>query len=123
MKEVTYLHAEGIQGGFLKHGTIALVDKNLMSLFFLPPSQDKELYESTLNNLNEVKSRHGVVIAFHFEKKLLDVDNQVILPESPILIAPLVQLVAGQLMAYFTAVILKRDIDKPRNLAKSVTVP
>jgi glucosamine--fructose-6-phosphate aminotransferase (isomerizing) len=125
MKEVTYLHVEGMPAGFLKHGTLSLVDERMLSLFLLPPPRDKVLHEHTLSALEEVKARGGPVHGFLFEddargKALLE--HYVELPSVPSTVAPFLHLVFAQLFAYFAALKLGRSIDKPRNLAKSVTV-
>jgi glucosamine--fructose-6-phosphate aminotransferase (isomerizing) len=125
MKEVAYVHAEGMPGGFLKHGTLAMIDKDIYSIVFIPPREDKVLYEATMASVEEVRARSGFVLGLHFDergknKKLFS--EELILPSVSPLIAPLLQLVVAQLFAYFTATCLKRDVDKPRSLAKSVTV-
>ncbi len=125
MKEVTYLHAEGLPAGFLKHGTLAMVDEEMFSLFFLPYKEDSELYHSTLMSIEEVKARNGKVIAFCAEddeeiKKLLDFE--LIIPKTNPELTPLIQLIIAQLFSYYSALNLGLNIDKPRNLAKSVTV-
>ena len=125
MKEVAYVHAEGMPGGFLKHGTLAMIDDEIFSIVFLPPKEKKDLYQSTLHSIEEIRARSGFVLGIHFneQRKNQDLFNEeLILPKVPSLIAPLIQLVIGQLFAYFTATSLKRNIDKPRSLAKSVTV-
>ena len=122
MKEVTYQHAEGMGGGFMKHGTISLIDKEMFTLVLVPPETEKELYESTMSNVEEVKARGGFVVGFHYGKSDPKFDAEVIFPDVPVVIAPLLELVAGQLFAYYAAVKLGRNIDKPRSLAKSVTV-
>ena len=123
-KEAAYLHAEGMPGGFLKHGTLALVDDDMYTLVFVPPKGDDN-YSLTMGSAEEVKARGGPLMAFHFDsikqhEELFDED--LLLPPSPQLTAPLTQLVVAQLFAYFTALALKRNVDKPRSLAKSVTV-
>ena len=125
MKEVTYLHVEGLPAGFLKHGTLAMVDPSLMSLFFLPTKEEKSLRDLTLAAMEEVKARGGPIIGFLLEddeegKSLMD--HYVALPAVNAAIAPLLELIMAQLFAYFSALKLGRSIDKPRNLAKSVTV-
>ncbi|MDH4246817.1 MAG: glutamine--fructose-6-phosphate transaminase (isomerizing) [Deltaproteobacteria bacterium] len=125
LKEVTYLHVEGMPAGFLKHGTLALVDASLMSWFMVPPPSEKELNQHTISALEEVKARGGPVIGLVFEddaraRRLLDYAIE--LPNVPPLVAPFLQLIVAQLFSYFTALKLGRAIDKPRNLAKSVTV-
>ncbi len=124
-KEVSYLHAEGMPGGFLKHGTIALIDDNTHSVAFLPPTDDTPLLNATLANVQEIRARGGLVIGLHHQKDDSlrgSLDDEIIVPETPTLTAPLVQLTAGQMLAYHTALALGRNIDKPRALAKSVTV-
>ncbi|MCP4754017.1 MAG: glutamine--fructose-6-phosphate transaminase (isomerizing) [Proteobacteria bacterium] len=125
MKEVTYLHAEGLPAGFLKHGTLAMVDENMYSLFFLPYKDDSELYHSTLMAIEEVKARNGKIIGFCAEddvdaQKLLD--HHLIIPRTDPELTPLIELVMAQLLSYYSALNLGLNIDKPRNLAKSVTV-
>lgn len=122
MKEVTYQHAEGMPGGFMKHGTISLIDKDMYTLVLVPPPHEKELYEATMSNVEEVKARGGFVVGFHYGKTDSRFNEQVIFREEPSILAPLLELVAGQLFAYYSAVKLGRNIDKPRSLAKSVTV-
>lgn len=125
MKEVAYVHAEGMPGGFLKHGTLAMIDKDIYSIVFIPPKEDKALYESIMHSVEEIRARSGFVLGIHFDengknKNLFS--EELILPSVSPLIAPLLQLVISQLFAYFTATSLKRNVDKPRSLAKSVTV-
>jgi glucosamine--fructose-6-phosphate aminotransferase (isomerizing) len=125
MKEVAYIHAEGMPGGFLKHGTLAMIDDDVFSIVFVPPPEDKALYESTLHSIEEIRARSGFVLGIHFSEQGKNQDlysEELILPKVHPLTAPLIQLVIGQLFAYFTATSLKRNIDKPRSLAKSVTV-
>jgi glucosamine--fructose-6-phosphate aminotransferase (isomerizing) len=124
-KEVSYLHAEGMPGGFLKHGTIALIDEDTHSIAFLPPAEDTPLLHATMANIQEIRARGGLVIGVHHQKDdslRPSLDDQIVVPETPALVAPLVQLTAGQMLAYHTALALGRNIDKPRALAKSVTV-
>ncbi len=122
MKEVTYLHVEGMPGGFLKHGTLSLVDENLYTLVFVPPRDSGELYTLTVSCVEEVRARAGYVIGLAFDPAPGLFDEAVPLQASHWLTAPLLPLVAAQLLAYFTATALKRNVDKPRSLAKSVTV-
>ncbi|RMF98006.1 MAG: glutamine--fructose-6-phosphate transaminase (isomerizing) [Candidatus Schekmanbacteria bacterium] len=122
MKEVTYLHAEGMPGGFMKHGTISLIDESMNSLVFVPPKKEETIYELTLSGVEEIRARKGKVIGIHFGAPLELFDESICIPEAPELISPLIELVAGQLFAYYTATALKRNVDKPRSLAKSVTV-
>ena len=125
MKEVAYVHAEGMPGGFLKHGTLAMIDDDVSSIVFVPPPEDKVLYEATMHSIEEIRARSGFVLGIHFSEQGKNPDlfsEELILPKVPPLTAPIIQLVIGQLFAYFTATSLKRNIDKPRSLAKSVTV-
>jgi glucosamine--fructose-6-phosphate aminotransferase (isomerizing) len=124
-KEVSYLHAEGMPGGFLKHGTIALIDDSTHSVAFIPPVEETDLLHATLSNIQEIRARGGLVIGVHHQKDESlrpALDEEIVLPEAPALVAPLVQLTLGQMLAYHTALALGRNIDKPRALAKSVTV-
>jgi glucosamine--fructose-6-phosphate aminotransferase (isomerizing) len=124
-KEVSYLHAEGMSGGFLKHGTIALIDDRTHSLAFIPHPDEHALFNATLTNIQEIRARGGLVIGIHQQKDeslsaLLD--HEIVVPQTPPLVTPLVFLTAGQMLAYHTGLALGRNIDKPRALAKSVTV-
>ncbi len=125
MKEVAYVHAEGMPAGFLKHGTLAMIDDEIFSIVFIPPREDKALYEATIHSVDEIRARSGFVLGIHFDERGKNKDlfsEELILPKVPPLIAPLIQMVIGQLFSYFTATSLKRNVDKPRSLAKSVTV-
>jgi glucosamine--fructose-6-phosphate aminotransferase (isomerizing) len=122
VKEVSYLHAEGMAGGFLKHGTLSLVADDLFTLVLMPPKADKDLYEQSLTSAEEVKARRGTVIGFTYKSDPEVFDHTVVLPAVPTAVAHLPPLILAQLFAYFLAVQLRRDPDKPRFLAKSVTV-
>lgn len=125
MKEVAYIHAEGMPAGFLKHGTLAMIDKDIYSIVFIPPREDKALYDATMHSVEEIRARSGFVLGIHFDERGKNKNlfsEELILPSVSPLIAPLLQMVISQLFAYFTATSLKRDVDKPRSLAKSVTV-
>jgi glucosamine--fructose-6-phosphate aminotransferase (isomerizing) len=122
MKEVTYIHAEGMAGGFLKHGTLSLVDDQLYTLVFVPPPAAAELHAMTMSSVEEVRARGGFVFGLTFDGTD-DIFNEcVVLAPTHDLTAPFLPLVMAQLLAYFTATALKRNVDKPRSLAKSVTV-
>jgi len=122
-KEVTYLHAEGMSAGFLKHGTIAMIDQNIFTVAFMPSTEQKDNYKLMRSNIEEIRSRNGFVIGIHSGKKEpAFFDEEIILPADGEISLPFMQLITGQMLSYFTAVVLKRDVDKPRNLAKSVTV-
>jgi glucosamine--fructose-6-phosphate aminotransferase (isomerizing) len=125
MKEVAYVHAEGMPCGFLKHGTLAMIDPDVYSIVFIPPNSEKVLYEATLASVEEIRARSGFVLGIHFDERNRNPDlfsEELILPPVPPIIGPLIQMVIAQLFAYFTATSLKRNVDKPRSLAKSVTV-
>jgi glucosamine--fructose-6-phosphate aminotransferase (isomerizing) len=123
MKEVTYLHAEGMSAGFLKHGTLSLIDAETPAVFLLPPREERTLYDLTMSSVEEVRARKGKVIAFCFEDTQGSFDEEVRLPKASPWIAPFLHLLAGQILAHETAVVLGRNVDRPRSLAKSVTVP
>ncbi|CAB3288067.1 Glutamine--fructose-6-phosphate aminotransferase [isomerizing] [Methanocaldococcus lauensis] len=118
-KEITYLHAEGMSGGMLKHGTISLIDENIDTIAIVPP-RSSSVYESLLSNIEEVLARGGKVVAI----TPIEIDNtyNILVPEVIEEISPIVYAPAFQLLAYYKAVELGRDVDKPRGLAKSVTV-
>jgi glucosamine--fructose-6-phosphate aminotransferase (isomerizing) len=122
MKEVTYLHAEGMSAGFLKHGTLSLIDEETPSVVLVPPKEEKELYDLTMSSVEEVRARNGKVIAFSFDEARGSFDEEVRLPKASRWTAPFLHLMAAQLLAYETAVTLGRNVDRPRSLAKSVTV-
>ena len=125
MKEVTYQHAEGMPAGFLKHGTLSMVEPALHSLFFVPLKEQKVLHDRTLIAMEQVKTRGGTVIGIMFqgdERALAVCDQAVQLPQMSALCAPQAQMIMAQMFAYYAALDLGRNIDKPRNLAKSVTV-
>ena len=123
MKEITYLFAEGHPSAELKHGIIALIRPDLPSIFIAP---DDAVFSKNLNNIEQVKARKGPIIAFtngNGPKQLKGIANEIIsLPEAPDCVMPVLTVIPLQLLAYHLAVELGRDVDKPRNLAKSVTV-
>jgi len=122
MKEITYIHAEGYPSAELKHGVIALIDK--MTPTVLLATRDG-VYDKNLGSLQEIKARGGQVIAVAHEtdEKIRDLADAVLpVPETHPLLQPLLNVIPLQLLSYHTAVALGRDVDKPRNLAKSVTV-
>jgi len=123
MKEITYLFAEGNPSAELKHGIIALIRPDLPSIFIAP---DDAVFSKNLNNIEQVKARKGPIIAFtngNGPKQLKGIANEIIsLPEAPDCVMPVLTVIPLQLLAYHVAVELGRDVDKPRNLAKSVTV-
>jgi glutamine---fructose-6-phosphate transaminase (isomerizing) len=123
MKEITYLFAEGHPSAELKHGIIALVRPDLPSIFIAP---DDAVLSKNLNNIEQVKARKGPIIALTSgsgAKKLKGLADDVIeVPSAPDPVSPILSVIPLQLLAYHLAVVLGRDVDKPRNLAKSVTV-
>ena len=123
MKEITYLFAEGHPSAELKHGVIALIRPDLPSVFIAP---DDSVFSKNLNNIEQVKARKGPIIALtsgNCAKHLKGIaDEIVMLPEAPDYLMPILAVIPLQLLAYHLAVELGLDVDKPRNLAKSVTV-
>jgi len=122
MKEITYIHAEGYPSSELKHGVIALIDKQTPSVFICPKDS---LFEKNMNSIQEIKARCGPVIAVTTENNRSIqhiVDDVIIVPKTIELLQPILNTIPLQLLSYHTAVALGRDVDKPRNLAKSVTV-
>ncbi len=125
MKEITYQHAEGMPAGFLKHGTLSMIEKSVHSLFFVPLPGQQDLHRRTLIAMEEVRTRGGMLAGLVFEgdrhaREVLD--YAVELPTVHPWLAPLLQMTMAQLLSYYAALDLGRNIDKPRNLAKSVTV-
>src|SRR5213595_2959621 len=123
MKEITYLFAEGHPSAELKHGIIALVGTDLPSVFVAP---DDAVFSKNLNNIEQVKARKGPIVALTSgdgAKQLKGIANDIIeIPSAPEFATPVLTAIPLQLFAYHVAVELGRDVDKPRNLAKSVTV-
>lgn len=122
LKEIAYIHTEGYPAGELKHGPLALVDENLPTIFIIPKDS---VYDYNLNNLQEIKARHGKIIAIATEgdEEIAQIADDVIyLPRAIEVVMPVLTTIPLQLFAYYTAQFNKRDIDKPRNLAKEVTV-
>ena len=123
MKEITYLFAEGHPSAELKHGIIALIRPDLPSVFIAP---DDSVFSKNLNNIEQVKARKGPIIALtsgNCMKRLKGIaDEIIVLPGAPDYVMPILAVIPLQLLAYHLAVALGRDVDKPRNLAKSVTV-
>jgi glucosamine--fructose-6-phosphate aminotransferase (isomerizing) len=122
LKEISYIHAEGYAAGEMKHGPIALIDKEMPVVVLAPRDR---LYEKTVSNLMEVKARRAPVIAFvaEGERELGKMADAIFtIPDVHPLLSPVLFTVALQLLAYHIAVLRGADVDKPRNLAKSVTV-
>jgi glutamine---fructose-6-phosphate transaminase (isomerizing) len=129
LKEISYIHAEGYPAGEMKHGPNALIDENLPVVMIATRDESDPSsmlrYEKTISNLQEVKARDGIVIAVITEGDTLakeTADHVIEIPHAPELIAPILEIVPLQMLAYHIAVRRGCDVDQPRNLAKSVTV-
>ena len=122
LKEISYIHAEGYAAGEMKHGPIALINPEMPTVAVVP---NDSMYEKMISNIQEIKSRRGPVIAIATEgdEKVKEMADEVIeVPATLEYLYPILTVVPCQLLAYHCARFLNRDIDKPRNLAKSVTV-
>ena len=122
LKEISYIHAEGYPAGEMKHGPIALIDKDMPVVVLVPRDR---LYEKSVSNLMEVKARGAPVIAFVTagERELGRIADAVFtIPDVHPLLSPILFTVPLQILAYHMAVLRGTDVDQPRNLAKSVTV-
>ncbi|MEN3930886.1 glutamine--fructose-6-phosphate transaminase (isomerizing) [Microvirga sp. W0021] len=123
LKELSYIHAEGYAAGELKHGPIALIDETLPVVVIAPSDS---AYEKTVSNMQEVAARGGRIILLTdqtgSQASGLDNISSVVVPDCASVIAPIVYAIPIQLLAYHTAVLMGKDADQPRNLAKSVTV-
>lgn len=122
LKEISYLHAEGIAGGELKHGPLALIDKNTPTIAISPSDS---VYEKMISNIQEIKARKGLVVAIATEgneeiKKT--VDDVIFIPKTLEMLTPFLSVVPLHLFAYYVAISLGKNPDYPRSLAKSVTV-
>ena len=122
LKEISYIHAEGYPAAEMKHGPIALVDENLPVVFV---ATKDSYHEKIISNIQEIKARKGKVIAIITEGD--DVitkmaDDVIVVPQADELLAPMLSVIPLQLLAYYIGVVKGLDVDKPRNLAKSVTV-
>jgi glutamine---fructose-6-phosphate transaminase (isomerizing) len=122
LKEVSYIHAEGFSAGDIKHGPIALVNKDVPTLFIVVKG---ETFEKIIGNIEEIKARNGkvIVITNSSDQRLKKLaDDLILIPETSETFSPLLTIIPLQLFTYYLAKELKRDIDQPRNLAKTVTV-
>jgi len=122
LTEVAYSHAEAYPSAEMKHGPIALIDENFLSVFVAPKD---DLIHKTLSNIEEIKARNGkvLVIATEGDEEISKkADDVIFIPETLEMLSPLLAVIPLQLFAYHTAVLRNYDVDKPRNLAKSVTV-
>ena len=118
LKELSYIHAEGIPGGELKHGPLALMDSNVYVIIINPSDST---YIDTLNSANEIKARGAKIIGIS-DKKSDVYDHWIEIPSIDKALYPIIEIIPIQLLAYYSALEKKTDPDYPRNLAKSVTV-
>ena len=122
LKEVSYIHAEGYPAAEMKHGPIALIDKNMPVVVIALKGRR---YDKILSNVEEVKARRGIIIALascgdkEIKKKA---DEVIYIPQAIVPLTPILAVVPLQLLAYYMAVKRGCSVDQPRNLAKSVTV-
>jgi glucosamine--fructose-6-phosphate aminotransferase (isomerizing) len=122
LKEISYLHAEGIGGGELKHGPLALIDENFPTVALCPSDS---VYDKMISNIEEIKVRGGKILAIATQgneevKKLAG--DIIYIPKTLEMLTPLISVIPLHLFAYYMALLLGHDIDKPKHLAKSVTV-
>ena len=122
LKELSYIHAEGYPAGEMKHGPIALIDETLPILAI---ATRDHLYDKMISQIQQAKARGGIVIALATEGDEAirhEADHVIYVPDTPTLLAPVVNVIPLQLLSYHIAVRRGCDVDQPRNLAKSVTV-
>ncbi|MCS7213815.1 MAG: glutamine--fructose-6-phosphate transaminase (isomerizing) [Candidatus Calescibacterium sp.] len=122
LKEISYIHAEAYPSGEMKHGPIALISQDMLSVFVMPYDR---IFKKTFSNLQEVIARKGKVISVitqGYENLLPAEVIKISIPQTDDLLSPFVSVIPLQLLSYHTAVYLGHDVDQPRNLAKSVTV-
>jgi glucosamine--fructose-6-phosphate aminotransferase (isomerizing) len=123
LKEISYIHAEGYAAGELKHGPIALIDETMPVIVIAPYDR---VFDKTLSNMQEVAARAGKIVLITDPKGASEADVPLLaklaVPEMPATVTPLVFAIPVQLIAYHVAAFMGKDVDQPRNLAKSVTV-
>jgi glucosamine--fructose-6-phosphate aminotransferase (isomerizing) len=123
LKEISYIHAEGYAAGELKHGPIALIDEDMPVVVIAPRDA---IFEKTVSNMQEVAARGGRIILVSDRaagpQTGIDLEASIVMPDMPSHFAPIVYAIPMQLLSYYAAVALGKDVDQPRNLAKSVTV-
>ncbi len=122
IKEISYIHAEGYPSGEMKHGPIALIDKNFPAIFIAPKDS---VYEKNISGMEEIKARGGEIIAITTQgnKNLSQIaDDIIFIPKTLEMLTPILSVIPFQFLAYYLGVMKNLDVDKPRNLAKSVTV-
>jgi len=123
LKEISYIHAEGLPAAEMKHGPIALIDRHMPVVFIA--TRNGTAYEKIINNMQEVKARDGTIIAVcNSRDKRIEklTDYKIIVPRTCEFISPIINVIPLQLLAYYIADFKRLNVDKPRNLAKSVTV-
>jgi len=122
LKEISYIHAEGYPAAEMKHGPIALIDANMPVVFI---ATKDSTYQKITSNIEEVKARHGRIIAIATEgddKIAARADHVIYVPATLEFLTPILTIIPLQLLAYYIAILRGCDVDQPRNLAKSVTV-
>jgi glucosamine--fructose-6-phosphate aminotransferase (isomerizing) len=122
LKEISYIHSEGYPAAEMKHGPIALISEKCPSVFFAPKG---EIFNKVVSSMQEIKARKGPVIAITTEGAELPpglADEVIVIPDCHEAVLPIVATIPIQLLSYYIAVEKGCDVDKPRNLAKSVTV-
>ena len=122
LKEISYIHAEGYPAAEMKHGPIALVEPTLPVVFV---ATKDSYHEKVISNMQEIRARKGQIIAVTNESDGLSptlANDVIVVPEADEIIAPMISVIPMQLLAYYIGVAKGYDVDKPRNLAKSVTV-
>ena len=122
LKEISYIHAEGYPAGELKHGPLALIEEKVPTFAI---STDERVFEKMQSNIKEVKARNGKVYSIvreDFKGIIEESNNKILIPKTHIYLSPILSVIPLQLIAYYTADLKGLDVDKPRNLAKSVTV-
>jgi len=122
LKEISYIHAEGLPAAEMKHGPIALITDEMPAVFIATKCSQ---YEKIIGNIEEVRARGGktIVVATEGDENITDyADYLITVPEANEFLQPMINVVPLQLLAYHAAVLRGHDVDKPRNLAKSVTV-
>jgi glucosamine--fructose-6-phosphate aminotransferase (isomerizing) len=122
LKEISYIHAEGYPAAEMKHGPIALVDENLPVVFV---ATKDSYHQKIISNMQEIKARKGKIISIISEGDIISPtlsDDVIIVPPADEIVAPMLSVIPLQLLAYYIGIAKGYDVDKPRNLAKSVTV-
>ena len=122
LKEISYIHAEAFAAGELKHGTIALIEKDIP---VIAVATQEKLFEKMVSNMEEVRARGAYIIGIaqsHNKDVEKAADDVIYIPDADDILAPILSVVPMQILAYHVSVLRGCDVDKPRNLAKSVTV-